>query len=180
MTINLDEIEDLLQERLKIRGFLVDSDARCLEFIPRIRELEAENARLREALTGKENPEYEAKAKAAHDAIRAEVGPVDPAETLKMIETWKGDAEPANEHGQVSFSRAMLDSAEDALRDLLRDQEGKIVRTAQVTREMLARFVEQGGDHVTAASIRANWVPSWGKDPGKWDGPIPDDIWSVA
>lgn len=34
-------------------------------------------------------------------------------------------------------------------------------------REMLARFVEQGGDAKTAASIRANWNPSWGKDPGR-------------
>lgn len=37
---------------------------------------------------------------------------------------------------------------------------------AQECREMLAAFVEQGGDPVTAASIRANWNPSWGEDPG--------------
>jgi hypothetical protein len=37
---------------------------------------------------------------------------------------------------------------------------------AQQMREMLARFVEQGGDAVVAGSIRANWVSSWGKDPG--------------
>lgn len=37
---------------------------------------------------------------------------------------------------------------------------------AQVMREMLARFVEQGGDATTAASIRANWNPQWGDDPG--------------
>lgn len=37
---------------------------------------------------------------------------------------------------------------------------------AQACREMMARFVEQGGDAVTAASIRANWNPSWGPDPG--------------
>ena len=41
----------------------------------------------------------------------------------------------------------------------------------QAMREMLARFVEQGGDKTTAASIRANWNPEWGKDPGR-----PDDI----
>lgn len=39
----------------------------------------------------------------------------------------------------------------------------------QAMREMLARFVEQGGDHSTAESIRANWNPSWGPDPGKPD-----------
>jgi hypothetical protein len=33
-------------------------------------------------------------------------------------------------------------------------------------REVMARFVEQGGDHQTAASIRANWVPALGDDPG--------------
>lgn len=33
-------------------------------------------------------------------------------------------------------------------------------------REYMARFVEQGGDAVTAASIRANWWPSLGDDPG--------------
>lgn len=37
---------------------------------------------------------------------------------------------------------------------------------AQECREMLACFVEQGGDAITAASIRANWDPSWGEDPG--------------
>jgi hypothetical protein len=45
---------------------------------------------------------------------------------------------------------------------------------AQQMREMLARFVEQGGSDVEkkiAVSIRANWAPSWGKDPGK-----PDDV----
>lgn len=33
-------------------------------------------------------------------------------------------------------------------------------------REYMARFVEQGGDTTTAASIRANWWPSLGADPG--------------
>lgn len=37
----------------------------------------------------------------------------------------------------------------------------------QAMREMLARFIEQGGDATTAMSIRANWNPDWGKDPGK-------------
>ncbi len=47
---------------------------------------------------------------------------------------------------------------------------------AQAAREMLARFVEQGGDATTAASIRANWHPGWGPDPGKLDGDIPTGI----
>lgn len=33
-------------------------------------------------------------------------------------------------------------------------------------REYMARFVEQGGDATTAASIRANWWPQLGDDPG--------------
>jgi hypothetical protein len=61
------------------------------------------------------NPEWEALADAAHAAIRAEVGQDEPEQTLKMLQTWKADAEPANELGQISFSRAMLDSATDAL-----------------------------------------------------------------
>lgn len=48
---------------------------------------------------------------------------------------------------------------------------------AQAMREMLARFVEQGGDTSTAISIRANWVPSWGKDPGPLTGDLPRDAW---
>ena len=55
----------------------------------------------------------------------------------------------------------------------------KFVEGAQAMREMLARFVEQGGDHVTANSIRLNWNPSWGKDPGKLEGEIPSDCLSM-
>lgn len=38
---------------------------------------------------------------------------------------------------------------------------------AQASREMMARFVEQGGNSVIANSIRANWNPQWGADPGR-------------
>lgn len=44
------------------------------------------------------------------------------------------------------------------------------LRGAEVCREMMARFVEQGGDASTAASIRANWNPNWGADRGRIDG----------
>lgn len=50
------------------------------------------------------------------------------------------------------------------------------IAAAQAMREMLARFVEQGGDAVTANSIRLNWIPSWGADPGKLDGEIPASL----
>lgn len=36
-------------------------------------------------------------------------------------------------------------------------------------REMLAQFFEHAGDTTIAQSIRANWKPEWGKDPGKPD-----------
>lgn len=45
--------------------------------------------------------------------------------------------------------------------------EQKFIDGLQAMREMLARFVEQGGDKTTAISIRANWNPSWGADPGR-------------
>lgn len=64
------------------------------------------------------NPMWEAIADRQHAAIIADVG-VDPAATLSMLKQWKADAEPANEMGQISFSRAMLDSACDALELLL-------------------------------------------------------------
>ncbi len=49
---------------------------------------------------------------------------------------------------------------------------------AQAMREMLARFVEQGGDVVTSQSIRANWNPGWGTDPGKPDD-VANEIWDT-
>lgn len=64
------------------------------------------------------NPEWEALADAYHAKGLAEHG-IEAAATLDMLEHWKADAEPANRHGQVSFSRALLDSATDALRATL-------------------------------------------------------------
>lgn len=54
--------------------------------------------------------------------------------------------------------------------------EEAFVAGAQACREMMARFVEQGGDATTAMSIRANWNPKWGTDPGKPET-IADDCW---
>lgn len=51
----------------------------------------------------------------------------------------------------------------------------------QAMREMLARFVEQGGNPegpAIAQSMRLNWNPSWGKDPGKPEK-IVDDCWDL-
>lgn len=125
-------------------------------------------------------PEWEAKADAAHAAIVAEVGEPNPFDTLTMLKSWKAHAEPADCDGRITFSRALLDSALDALEVALRMARDEHLRAksafvtgAQEAREMLARFVEQGegpirgGPHVLIAqSIRANWNPSWGPDPG--------------
>ena len=54
-------------------------------------------------------------------------------------------------------------------------------RGAQNCREMMARFVEQGGTETErniAASIRANWHPGWGDDPGPPDSIA--DTWELA
>lgn len=56
--------------------------------------------------------------------------------------------------------------------------EEAFVAGLQAMREMLARFVEQGGNPTIAQSIRANWNPSWGKDPGRPDE-VARDCWSA-
>ena len=48
----------------------------------------------------------------------------------------------------------------------------------QAMREMLARFVEQGGNPEIAQSIRLNWNPSWGADPGQPET-VATDCWSA-
>jgi hypothetical protein len=79
----------------------------------------------------------------------------------------KREAEIRREHisgGSMSYSN-------DEALDLAWSS---FVRGAQAAREMSARFVEQGGDAVTAQSIRLNWRGSWGGDPGVLQGDIPD------
>lgn len=48
----------------------------------------------------------------------------------------------------------------------------------QAMREMLARFVEQGGNTEIATSIRLNWHPAWGKDPGRPESVI-ESAWDA-
>jgi len=50
-----------------------------------------------------------------------------------------------------------------------------------ICREIMARFIEQGGDEVTAASVRANWLPALGDDHGAprqfaWDELMGEDL----
>ena len=75
-------------------------------------------------------------------------------------EVW-GDGDDGND-GYVTEERA----------------EQMFIEGAQAMREILALFVEQGGAHVTAASIRANWHPGWGKDPGRPET-VAADAWNA-
>ena len=68
----------------------------------------------------------------------------------------------------------LIEEKPDAVEQFILCQEGltnpaTVVRGRAgflLCREYMARFVEQGGDAATAASIRANWLPRWGDDPG--------------
>jgi len=84
------------------------------------------------------NPEWEARADAAHAAIVAEVGPSNPFDTLTMLEKWKAHAEPADCDGRITFSRAMLDSAEDALRTALKISRNEHLRAEAATSTITA------------------------------------------
>lgn len=75
-----------------------------------------------------------------------------------------GGADKADLINKLDAARSGL-AVEKAL-GKFNDQRG-FRRGAQACREMLARFVEQGGDATTAASLRANWNPEWGDDPGQ-------------
>lgn len=68
------------------------------------------------------NPAFEKLASDAHAEIRAEVGVVEPHLTLAMLKTWSEHAAPANALGQVSFARALLQNATDAIEALLAPQ----------------------------------------------------------
>lgn len=72
------------------------------------------------------------------------------------------------------------DEGDNGLEGYVTDEraEEAFVDGAQAMREMLARFVEQGGDAITAQSIRLNWNPAWGADPGRPEK-IADDCWSA-
>jgi hypothetical protein len=127
------------------------------------------------------NPEWEAKAKALRDQTRmkaeemaAELDePVnEPEATLTMLERWTADAEPANEHGQVSFSRAMLESAEDTLRGLIAERGALKADNERLTKEV-AIWKQCSVEHDATIlpidrdrlgrEVREAWV-NWAKD----------------
>jgi hypothetical protein len=59
------------------------------------------------------------------------------------------------------------DDADDGRITIERGNE-LFVEGLQAMREMLARFIEPV-DPMIAMSIRANWDPRWGRDPGRPD-----------
>ena len=85
----------------------------------------------------------------------------------------------SNEHPDMSGSGTDDDGlfTEDRMEDAFR-------AGAQQMREMLARFVEQTPGNpnpdpkTIAMSMRANWVPNWGEDPGR-ASEVEDDIWAA-
>lgn len=84
--------------------------------------LRAELEKARESMTPEPNQEYEAKAAAFRDSMRAtEDGkPEGTADALercaKMLDTYGPDCFPANDLGQVHFARAMMESTADEIR----------------------------------------------------------------
>jgi hypothetical protein len=84
----------------------------------------------------------------------------------------------SNEHPDMSGS-----GCDDGLDGYVTEERAEELFTAglQAMREMLARFVEQGGGELEkkiAQSMRLNWNPSWGKDPGR-PQEIAKDCWSA-
>lgn len=82
---------------------------------------------------------------------------------------------PSNEHpnmdGAYPDERGFMDA----------DMEIAFRAGAQQMREMLARFVENGpasDPKVIAQSMRLNWVPTWGGDPGQPDE-VCEDLWAA-
>lgn len=82
----------------------------------------------------------------------------------------------------MNFARAEADWLEpdEVPEGYVTEERAEEIFTAglQAMREMLARFVEQGGNPVIAQSLRLNWNPSWGTDPGCPDA-IPDNCWET-
>lgn len=80
----------------------------------------------------------------------------------------------SNEHPDMSGSG--IDDGPGGFAD--EDMERAFRAGAAQMREMLARFVEQDGHPALARSMRLNWVPNWGNDPGKSDE-VHADPWAT-
>jgi hypothetical protein len=96
---------------------------------------------------------FERATDAFHNGYEAGIARVAGADTAKLIEE-RDDARM-----RVQIANAVSTAG----------KQFAFIRGAQVCREMMARFVEQGGEPLIAQSIRLNWRPSWGDDPGAPD-----------
>lgn len=97
--------------------------------------------------------DFERASEAFHRGYEAGLRRGGGADTAKLIE------ERDEARGRASVANAISSAAEH----------WGFIKGAQICREMMARFVEQGGtetERKIACSIRANWRPSWGDDPG--------------
>ena len=74
------------------------------------------------------NPENEAKAAAlrAQDSVKSEGTVESLARCAKMLDVYAPECFPANEHGQVDFARAMMESVADEIRAFLKASDGMI------------------------------------------------------
>lgn len=72
----------------------------------------------------------------------------------------------ANERADKNWAEA---ATQKAMRKF--DERSGFHKGAVACREMMAAFVEQGGDAATASSIRLNWNPEWGADPSTANHP---------
>lgn len=91
-------------------------------------------------------------ARYVHDACRAATDPIE-GHAIAYFWLLTADLEARTESPPLQLTSCY-------------EREG-VRRGARECREMMARFVEAQGLHQIAASIRANWNPAWGDDPGR-------------
>jgi hypothetical protein len=86
-------------------------------------------------------------------------------------------------HTVPEMDRGFYEAADDPHEGYVTEDRAQemFVAGARAMREMLARFVEQGGDpsgvaQTIAQSMRLNWHPGWGADPGR-PAEVVNDPW---
>ena len=123
------------------------------------------------------NQENEAKAAALRAQSRAGDGkPEGTAESLarcaKMLNEYAPECFPANEHGQVHFVRAMMESVADEIRTFLKTSDGMIAARDEIIHQ-------QAGEIQALRAALLPFAAAAGR-PGRLldcmtDEPLPDD-----
>lgn len=127
--------------------------------------------------------------RAPHEAASASSpkASIPSAVTAEMLEAtthvaaWSGDWIHSDSLSAIYEAMKALDPEVESLRNEEYEfeivlQEQAFIHGARSCREMMARFVEGPGSETErriAGSIRANWHPGWGRDPGGLKGSIP-------